>query len=186
MHEKAAIRVATKSACRGMESSERDAKSQVVASSVLGLAPWEKAGCVALYSSTLLEVGTQVLFEQARSAGKVVCFPRVELTGGELVFHRVDRSNELVKGAWDILEPTKQAPVCELSTIDLFIVPGVAFDLKRNRVGSGGGYYDRYFSRVTKNPMKIGLAFEMQVVSEISVDPWDVPVDLVVTESRQI
>ena len=76
-------------------------------------------------------------------------------------------------------------------SLDIVLMPLVAFDLKGNRLGMGGGYYDRSFSflmrrKAGRKPKLIGVAYDFQEVDSLSCDSWDVPLDAVVTESRLI
>ena len=72
--------------------------------------------------------------------------------------------------------------------LDLVITPLVAFDAEGNRMGMGGGYYDRSFAwrkrrRIWRGPMLVGYAYELQKLNSIRASDWDVPMDAVVTES---
>jgi len=73
-------------------------------------------------------------------------------------------------------------PEEDTTHVDLYIVPGVAFDRNGNRLGRGGGYYDRLLQN--KKAIKIGLAYEMQMVAEAPHTRYDVPMDMVVTETE--
>lgn len=72
--------------------------------------------------------------------------------------------------------------------LDLVVVPLVGFDAKCNRMGMGGGFYDRCFAhrlaRQHSGPRLVGLAFDCQQVDELPVEPWDVPLDAIVTQSH--
>ncbi len=74
--------------------------------------------------------------------------------------------------------------IASLDSIELVIVPGIVFDIKGYRVGHGLGYYDKFLKKT--NAKKIGLAFEFQVVSEISYEEHDIKMDKIVTEDRII
>ena len=91
---------------------------------------------------------------------------------------------ELEPGFKGILEPRTRMPV-DPSTADVVIVPGVAFDARGNRLGYGGGFYDSFLSECGDVP-RIGVCFEVQVVDEVPVAEHDLPVDVIVTESRTI
>lgn len=69
------------------------------------------------------------------------------------------------------------------NSIELILTPGVAFDKRGNRIGMGKGYYDRYFAS-NRTPLKIGLAYEEQVLDSLPKDPYDIAVDLVVTDKN--
>ena len=68
----------------------------------------------------------------------------------------------------------------------ILIVPGVAFDLQGNRLGYGGGYYDRFFPQLREGVPLVAVTFELQIVKEVPVDPWDRRVDFIITEKRVI
>ena len=70
-------------------------------------------------------------------------------------------------------------------SLDLVLIPGCGFDLQRYRIGYGGGFYDR-FLLTCPQALTVGLTFEAQVVNQLPTQPWDQPVDLVLTEQRRI
>lgn len=82
-------------------------------------------------------------------------------------------------GAFQIEEPQGD-DVADVSEIEMIVVPGVAYDRKGNRVGRGKGYYDRLLA--TSRAVKVGLAYDFQMVDEIDAEPHDVRVDVVITE----
>jgi 5-formyltetrahydrofolate cyclo-ligase len=90
-----------------------------------------------------------------------------------------DISHGLRQPAW------RQREV-EIERIDLVIVPALAFDRAGNRLGRGGGFYDRFLARPGLGASKIGLAFDEQIVDTIPVGPNDIPVDIVVTDKEII
>ena len=117
-------------------------------------------------------------------------FPRVE--GESMVFFTVEDGREnhgFSLNKWGILEPDPaHAKKVALEEIEGLLVPGLAFDRKCNRLGKGGGFYDRFFSQLqaTKSQaLKIGVALDCQIADQdLPVEPFDVPMDWVVTESR--
>lgn len=92
-------------------------------------------------------------------------------------------SADLEPGIAGILEPrpSVRLPVAS-EEIDLFLTPGMAFDLQGWRVGRGGGYFDKYLSGCRENQIKVGLAFSWQIVENIAAEAHDVRMDLVVTD----
>lgn len=83
-------------------------------------------------------------------------------------------------GAFRIEEPSGDE-TADVSTMDMIIVPAVAYDRKGNRVGRGKGYYDRLLKRT--RAMKVGVAYDFQVFDEIDAERHDIPVDIVITEN---
>jgi 5-formyltetrahydrofolate cyclo-ligase len=104
-----------------------------------------------------------------------------------LVFHLAD-PGELVGGRFGLSEPADTAPEVAASALDAVLVPGLAFDAQGRRLGLGGGFYDRTFSQARRSqarrPPLFGFCSDLQGVSACPSGPEDVPVDLVVTESR--
>ncbi len=85
-------------------------------------------------------------------------------------------------GRYGIPEPSGNE---EAGRLEIIIIPGLAFDESGNRIGMGKGYYDRFLSR-QKGAVKIALAYESQILAGIPKEPYDVPVDMIVTEKRVI
>jgi len=132
------------------------------------------------------EVGTGPLLNACRRQGKDLVLPVTVRRPRQLIPRRVDRAEGLVRGEYGIWEPSPDCPAVDPATVDLVVVPGVAFDPLGNRLGYGAGYYDRFLRRVRPDCPACGLAFEFQVVSWIPASPTDVPLDFVVTEARVI
>lgn len=148
---------------------------------LLALPEFAGAGCLALYSAVRNEVFTERIFEVAREAGKEVVYPRVAGTG--LEFAPALSREELAPGAFGVLEPTQEVPRAPTS-IDMLVVPGVAFDGFGHRLGYGKGFYDRALHGVSGRVLLVGLAFELQLVERLPVEVHDLRLDLLVTEER--
>lgn len=123
------------------------------------------------------------------SAGR--CHAAPACHGDELVFYQLTEWSDLIAGAYGILEPSDDVQAMseravEPSQFDLIIVPGVGFDESGNRLGQGRGYYDRYLPQLRSDVLKIGLAFECQVVDDLPHGATDVSLDLILTETRDI
>lgn len=99
------------------------------------------------------------------------------------------KHSRLTKNRFDINEPmTERRELRDGRHLDLVLVPLVAFDKRGNRLGMGGGFYDRTFSwrrhRRNRRPLLIGLAYEFQHQGWLPSRPWDVPLDMVVTDRK--
>jgi 5-formyltetrahydrofolate cyclo-ligase len=114
-------------------------------------------------------------------SGYTFVFPRVE--GEELRFYKPTSLNAFTESSWGILEPIpEKCEAVETSAIDVFLVPGVAFDRKLFRLGRGRGFYDRTLAKSPK-ALKIGVAAAAQVsLTEIAHEEHDCPMDMIVTE----
>ena len=93
-----------------------------------------------------------------------------------------DMNKELHHGPYGIRQPKEKSkkPV-GLKSINLVIVPGIAFSHDGQRLGRGGGYFDRFLKKLPKKTLKVGLAFDFQIVKDIPFFPHDIPVDLVLS-----
>jgi len=89
-----------------------------------------------------------------------------------------------VSGAYGMSEPRAALAACDPSELDLILIPGVAFGPGGERIGLGGGFYDRYLPRAAR-AFRLSLAFDLQIVGALPRQPWDQGVDLVVTEGRE-
>ena len=139
------------------------------------------AEMVAMYSALARELGTAELADVMWGRGQVLAYPRVSRGKDRLTFHRVESRAELSPGTLGILEPSPDAPVVPIERIDLFIVPGLAFDREGGRLGWGKGYYDAALAHNSRAP-RIGYGFECQLVDEVPRSEWDAPLTHVVTE----
>ncbi len=111
--------------------------------------------------------------------------------GQELLWHRWQPSEPLIKGRYGILEPEPRSPLLEPDCVDLILVPAVAIDRHGYRLGYGGGYYDRLFADpLWQKIPTIGIVFDFAYLGappladrlSWNIDPWDIPVDAVCTE----
>lgn len=147
------------------------------------LAELRRAATVLAFASIRKEVRTQAIIEQAWSAGKRIALPRVH--GDELRLHLIDSESRLAPGAFSVPEPTEDDENIEPGDIDFALVPALAVDPRGYRIGYGGGYYDRLIPRLS-NACTCAVAYDFQLISEVPEQPFDVSVDLVVTDSRVI
>jgi 5-formyltetrahydrofolate cyclo-ligase len=156
----------------------------LIQGALTALPEYAAAGSVALYAAFRGEVPTAGLIRQALSAGKQVLLPAVE--GDGLVFRRIDSDACLVRGKYGIPEPGASCQAVGLEAIELFVIPGVAFDLQGHRVGYGRGYYDRALHRFESKGKFIGVCYDFQLVEQIAGEPHDVIMDWVITERRVV
>ncbi len=168
---------------RAIPAADRAARSREVALRVAALPAFARARVVALYAPMGAEVDTAELARLALAAGKTLAWPR--LAGGtrRLGFAACDPA-ALVPGPLSTRQPPPGAPEVPFEGIDLVCVPGVAFDPALRRLGRGGGYYDATLPAFGGWTVRVGLAFEAQVVLEVPAEPGDAPVDLLATEAR--
>lgn len=142
------------------------------------------AGCVALYMPIRNEVDTKLVLDTCLQKGQRVLLPRV--AGKDLLFCNVESLEQLTRGCYDIPEPCTTCQTVPLSTADLVVVPGVAFDLHGHRIGFGQGFYDRCLAGLDKNITLIGLCHDFQIVEQFQAEQHDISMDLLVSEQQII
>lgn len=180
---KRALRAEVSEARLRLSAQDRAERSRRVADRVATLEAFARARILALYSSLGAEVDTSGIARRALEAGKVLAWPRVDPGARALEFASC-LPEALVPGPLGSREPPGEADRVELGRIDCILVPGVAFDARGRRLGRGRGHYDATLAALPRRAVRIGLAFEVQVVPEVPREGHDVPLDAVVTEER--
>lgn len=151
----------------------------------------KNAQCVALYFSVDGEIDTAGVIDWCLKRGKKVALPVLHpFSKGNLLFMNYDQNTIMVKNKYNIPEPELNVQyVIPLSRIDILFTPMVAFDKEGNRLGMGGGYYDRTlqtYHHEQKGPYPIGLALDIQEVDTLPTEIWDVPLPEIITPTRDI
>lgn len=154
----------------------RAQEEDLVNAAILSGPAWAGARAVLLYRAKPPELSVTSLGNGALRDGKRVVFPRVE--PGGLVLREVASWDDLEVGAYGIHEPKAGCPVVSPADIDVAIVPGVAFTRAGDRLGQGGGFYDRLLPTI--GGVSVGVAFDCQLVDVLPVEAHDRPVDEVV------
>jgi len=167
-----------------LASEERARLSLAVCTRAAELPELQTATTVLLFASFRSEVDTGPLTDWVCARGKVLCLPRV-LGPRRMAAYRIDDpAVDLVPGAWGIPEPRQGLPEVDPRDLDAVVVPGSVFDCCGRRCGYGGGFYDSYLPLTRAGIPWVALAFELQVVPELSCEPHDLAVAAIVTESR--
>ncbi len=175
--DKSAIRNYAKKQRSCLTENECMEKSKAIANKLFSTRAYKENDNILLYMSANNEVSTAAIFNQAISDGKKIYLPKVY--GKEMAFIRVFSLEELSKGSYGILEPIsdKKADITE----GMIIMPGVAFDRDCNRIGYGGGFYDRYMQK-QKQLTSCAICYECQIVDGIPSEAHDIKPEMVITE----
>lgn len=182
---KAAVRAAMLARRSSLSPEALAAASAAVTARVAALPDWETAQEILLYLPVRGEVDTRALAETALREGRRLLAPRCRETApGELDLGCLGCLAEAVPGRFGIPEPpADRCKPPEAFSPDLIVVPGVAFDRQGTRLGFGGGYYDRLLARPrTARARVVGLCHDFQLVDRLPAEPWDRPMDAVITE----
>ena len=160
---------------------ERTGKSRQICSRILHTAEYQEAHTLMLYKSIRGEVLLTDLEAACKKDGKKIAYPVCIAERNMLAVC----GENWKKGAFGIQEPDPETgEILAPEEIDLIICPCVAFDLRCYRLGMGGGYYDRFLSKLGHAVKTWGVAFEVQKADRIPIEPWDIPLRQVITESR--
>lgn len=178
--EKRALRVKLKALERSLPADCREQSGRAIMSALLSMDACRKAECVCCFVGTGCEIDTRPLLRDALSNGKRLCVPRC--AGRGVMDMRLVRSlDELAPGMMGIPEPSADAEIVEPSAIGFLIVPCLACDRRGNRLGRGGGYYDRFLSEY--KGASVTLCREAMLQDDIPMERYDKAVPLVLSES---
>lgn len=173
---------------------ERTRQAELISQEIITSYWFKQAEVVALYAAHGSELDLTKVLQAGLAAGKRMLLPRMETSGKRLTFWPVRKEEELVAGKYGIMEPltTGKSPLI-IDEIDVILVPGIVFDKQGNRIGYGGGYYDRFLGDVVikekglgkldKKPYVVGVAFKEQVVKRLPIiEEHDIKLDMIMTE----
>jgi len=130
------------------------------------------------------EVDILGMMQEALREGKIICLPVIDLKKNELYPFEVKDFSDCILGPFGIREPdAKKSKMIDTKDIDIILTPAIAFDYKKNRLGRGKGFYDKFLKKINKNTIKIGLAFDFQILESLPTHTKiDQKVSLIVTE----
>lgn len=166
-----------------LSAEQRAERGAEIVRRTLDLPEVRQARTILAYVSIGPEVPTAELLSAILGRGVALLLPYVA-EDGALRAATVTSVDELEPGYRRIPEPRARLPV-DAGSADVIVVPGVAFDANGNRLGYGGGFYDRLL-RAAPGPVRAGLAFDAQIADSVPADRHDERVDVVVTETREL
>lgn len=180
---KAELRRAARARLQALSPGERDAASAEIAARVWRVPAVASAGTLLLFAGRADEVETDLIAAEAARRGIRVAYPRIHDDAGAMTLHHVAEAAALVPGRHRIREPDEAlAPRIAPGEVDAVLVPGLAWDREGGRLGRGAGYFDRLFGDPAWRGFRCGLFFACQEVPVVPSDPWDAPLQAVVTE----
>ena len=137
---------------------------------------------VAGYIAKDTEVDASAILEQAHERGCKIALPHITSRAAPMQFLRWTPGDHLLAGPFGLQQPDEHAEPCKP---DVALVPLIAFDSRLMRLGQGAGHYDRALS-ILDGTTAVGLAWSVQMAPALLTDPWDVPLDAVLTEQSWI
>lgn len=152
-------------------------KSEQIINNLLKSDLYKNAASIFVYVSKNKEVATHDFIEKALADDKKIYVPKIKAK--EMFAVKLNDISELEEGSFDI--PTSISNEA-IENPDLTICPGLSFDDEKNRLGFGGGYYDRFLSQ--NKTTKVGLMIKEFASKKIPTDPWDIKMDYIITEDK--
>jgi 5-formyltetrahydrofolate cyclo-ligase len=172
---------------------ETQQESAVALTNIIGRqAVFQDCETIAAYCAYEGEIDPQPILLSAFAAGKKVFLPTLHPETKTLQFLEYQKGDPLNRNRLGILEPTAVGrAILDPSSLQLVLLPLVAFDHKGQRLGRGGGYYDKTFAFLQQIPRPqipylLGLAYEFQEVNTLLQEPWDISLSAIATEKRFI
>ena len=176
----------------GLATNEDRINAEIIVNRYLDSEYFKKSDIIFAYSSMEDEIPTKRIIQTALDSGKRVALPKVVSSvsdGAMMEFLLVDGDTLYINGVYGIMEPEcgeRVSPAGGNDRIEI-LIPGLCFDMEKNRIGYGGGYYDRYLSQFDRKKLHItALAYEYQIFETVPAKEYDSKVDLVITENRWI
>ena len=178
MMEKSEIRGEVRRRIKELSAESRSLSATKIFTTIEQNSHFLESKCIAIFASMKDEVATDYALWAWREMGKRLVVPRVE---GDIMRFYDYSPDKMQSGAFGIEEPIGEHEV-KAEEIDLIIVPARAFTRLGERLGRGGGFYDKYMSLSGFRAYKIGIAYSVQIFDTLPCDTHDIKVDEVVTE----
>ena len=162
----------------------RKERSKIIAEKFFNTVYYINSNNILIYYPFRSEVDVTIIIKKALKNKKNIILPRIDKHNLN-IFYVNDLKKQLEKGTYGIMEPA--IGLCrpaDISDIDLAVVPGVGFDKKLNRLGYGGGFYDKLLLYIPEGVKKIALCFDIQVVNSIPALENDIKVDCIITDTE--
>ncbi len=179
MLEKKDLRKKIKSLRLSLSIKEKQTAAEEVFNRLEILDSFKRSNNILVYHSLPDELPTTDFINKWQST-KNLFLPRVNGDDLEILPYR---KSELQTGSFDIEEPIGN-DIVDVDKIDLIIVPAVGYDKSGNRLGRGKGYYDRMMK--SSKAVKIGIGYDFQLFDALPIEPHDIPVDIVITQTSTI
>ena len=164
-----------------LDAETRNRDSRIITAKLLALPQYRAAGVVCAYASFGSEFDSASFCSDVVASGKRLLLPRINRAARMLELREVSNlGSDLVAGVWGIREPAERCPMVPPSAVEFLLVPGVAFTAAAERLGYGGGFYDRLLAGLNAKTTRVAAAFDLQVVDSIPTGPGDQRVHLIV------
>lgn len=171
-----------------MSDDVRNEKNQAIEDRLFDFANFLEANIALLYMNSENEVATRNIIKRTIEYNKIVVLPVFDMEKHRMDFMKIENlENRLKRGPRGVPEPiTAKSKKVPIDSIDIAIVPGIAFDEKGARIGTGMGFYDRLIPNLPITTRKVALSFEDQLIQQVPMEHHDKHVDIIITDKRII
>jgi 5-formyltetrahydrofolate cyclo-ligase len=172
----------------GLPPAKKEEKSKTIVRRLFGFANFLESKVALLYINHSGEVPTSSILQKTLEYNKVVVLPAFDTERHRMTLMKVDDlKRDLASGPRGVLEPdARRCKSVPIERIDIAIIPGIAFDEKGGRIGTGRGFYDRLIPNLDITTRKVALALEEQIVPQVPIESHDKLVDIIITDQRII
>ena len=167
-----------------LDNNEKELMDNKIFNELINTDLYIKAKNIFIYLSFGSEIETKNIINKALEDKKEVYIPKIYKEDKTMKAVRLKSFRELKENSMGILEPIDDSDFIEKENLDLIIVPGAVFDYYGNRIGYGGGYYDRYLEHIRKINNKVVLAYDLQIVDFIESEAHDISFDYIITNTK--
>lgn len=178
--EKKELRQRIRAQERELSPRYQEQSAAAIASLVCALPDYLDANTVFCFAGTAREIDTRGILSDALAKGKRLCLPLCMAEPGIMELRAVESLDQLIQGAYGILEPARECPRLMPDEVDFAVLPCLSCSRAGHRLGQGGGYYDRFLASYRGSAVL--LCREQLLREDIPVEPHDMPVPWVVTE----
>ncbi|MCX5882191.1 MAG: 5-formyltetrahydrofolate cyclo-ligase [Deltaproteobacteria bacterium] len=163
-------------------------KTRKIENRLFDFANFVEANITMLYISCPGEVSSRNIITYCLDHRKIIVLPAFDPQKFRIRLFKIDNiEKDLKPGSRGMLEPdTARCKSVPVECLDIAIIPGIAFDEKGGRIGSGEGYYDRFIPKLPITTRKVSIAFEDQIIPQAPMESHDKHVDIIITNERTI
>ena len=172
---------------KALSNLKQNEKSLVIAQRLLDMGEFKTSKAVFCFLSTAHEVKTEEIILKAYRLGKDVLVPLLNPQEGNMQIVRVPSDAKFIIGKHGVREPSlKTGEVVSSACIDFVVTPGLAFDTFGNRIGYGGGHYDKLFKNISNDVTRVAIGYDFQILESVPCSNFDESVHFIVTETKTL
>ena len=172
---------------KALSNLKQNEKSLIVTRRLLDMGEFKTSKSVFCFLSTAHEVKTEEIILKAFRLGKDVLVPLLNPQEGDMQVVRISRGTRFAIGKYGVREPSLETrEVVSSACIDFVIAPGLAFDIFGNRIGYGGGHYDKLFKNISNDVTRVAVGYDFQIIESVPHSDFDESVHFIVTETKTL